>query len=51
MKNHGLVGPVVICTVVTALAFTFSVEDGWLVWPPVLLALYVVAGISKALPR
>jgi hypothetical protein len=26
-------------TVVTALAITSFAEDGWLVWPPVLLAL------------
>jgi hypothetical protein len=51
MRSNGLFGSVVACTVVTALAISFLVEDSWLVWPPVLLALYVVAGISKALPR
>jgi hypothetical protein len=51
MKSNGLVGSVVACTVVTALAVTFLVEGGWRVLPPVLLALYVVAGVSKALPR
>jgi hypothetical protein len=51
MKSNDLFGPVVACILLTALAVTFLVEGGWLVWPPVLLALYVVAGISKALPR
>jgi CHASE2 domain-containing sensor protein len=47
MKKHGSLSMLVVGTVIVAVICSFLVEDGWLIWLPVLPALAVVGVLVR----
>lgn len=50
MKQQGPLPRLIGATLVIAVVCTLFVRDGWLVWPPVLAALFVVFVLANARP-
>jgi len=48
MQKGGLFGAVAAGAVIVALVMTFVMDDGWVVWLPVLSALALVANMRRA---
>jgi hypothetical protein len=51
MRKCGLFGAVAACAVIVALLMTVFVNDGWVIWLPVLSGLAVVADMRRARNR
>jgi hypothetical protein len=51
MNDNVLLMKMSLAALVVALLVTLTVEDGWLVWPPVLLAIFVTNQVWRALNR
>jgi hypothetical protein len=49
MKSRSPAGAIVAGAIIAAALCTIMVDHGWWIWPPVLLAIFVVAALKAKL--